>query len=71
MELETVSPSAPLEANSKTDENKAPPASSVPVNLRRWTPRRRGACGMCKLKKVRCEYHHKYCFEQMITMKRV
>jgi hypothetical protein len=39
----------------------APPAcTSSPsppfVVNRRWTSRRRGACGICKLKKIRCEY---------------
>jgi hypothetical protein len=55
VELETVPPSAPTQTNAKTSENKAFPANPVPVTLRRGTTRRRGACGMCKLKKVRCE----------------
>ncbi|PVH98313.1 hypothetical protein DM02DRAFT_596157 [Periconia macrospinosa] len=55
MELEIVPRPAPVQTNPKTSESKAPSSNSVPVAVTRWKSRRRGACGMCKLKKVRCD----------------
>nr|BBL33410.1 hypothetical protein [Helminthosporium velutinum] len=55
MELEIVPQPAPVQTNPKTSDSKALSSNSVPVALTRWKSRRRGACGMCKLKKVRCD----------------